>query len=294
MTNFASTQQQSDVDPQNNMIVMVVTNSRYFKKHHGGSSEGITSAAASGVDSDFETGMDIRELAYVWHFLCEHGLDKRIILASPHGGESPIDPMARKEAEKDELVREFMKKEEVKKKLSQTVKIEDLLRRGGGGHDNSDLVQGEQEQIGMLRRCCALILIGGHGALADFPESKPLSQLVTMAWKYANKATIAAIGEGVIGLLNAKDERGQPLVRGRKITCTTKQEEEQLNLVDRLPFIVEERLRQAGAEIEMQKAFQPNVVVSDNGRLITAQNFRSARPFAEKVYKAMEGHRLPN
>jgi len=235
------------------------------------------------ASNDAETGMDIRELAYVWHFFCQHGYhEKNIMLLTPQGGESPIDPMARKEGEKDELVREFMNKEEVKKKLQKTMKIEDFLRHGGGGRD-------EEQTKEAFRGCCALVLIGGHGSLADYPDSKPLTDLVTCAWKYAHHAVVAAIGEGVIGLINAKDDRGEMLIKGRKITCTSKQEEEELNLIDHLPFIVEDRLREVGANLEVQDPFKPNVVVEEKGRLITAQNFRSARLFAEKIYKAVKG-----
>ena len=86
-------------------------------------------------------------------------------------------------------------------------------------------------------------------------------------------------------MVNVKSPRGELLVKGMKIACMTNDEEKQLN--EELPFYVEDKLEQLGAEIETSTAFKPNVVI-DEERLLTAQNPQSSMQFAQRLESLIE------
>ena len=188
----------------------------------------------------------------------------KIILTSIRGGECYMDPQSRKDAENDAVVREFLQDREAMEHIKNTRALKDLS---------------EQELH------CA-VLVGGHGALFDFPESRELGQMLSKAW-YHKRGLIAAISQGVSGLINIKAESGEPLIKSKKITCPSEKEEQQFR--DQLPFMLEEKLEQMGANVETKEPNEINVVVAEN-RLITAQNSESSKKFVEVICDYLKKH----
>jgi putative intracellular protease/amidase len=216
-----------------------------------------------------KTGWDVRDLAHVWKWLSEHGYKDRTFFASPNGGEAPMDPMSREEGEKhDEVVRKFLKEDWLWDTMKNTKRIQDL----------------EMESVKLI------ILIGGHGAMHDFYNSMYLSKLISNLW--SRKGWISAIAEGVIGLANARDEKGDWMIKNKRITCVSNQEEDKQNLTDDLPYMVEDKMKEAGAKLEIAEAFQEKVVTDENG-IITAQNHQSAEWFAKTVINAFKSKPSP-
>jgi putative intracellular protease/amidase len=114
----------------------------------------------------------------------------------------------------------------------------------------------------------AIFLPGGHGTMWDMPVSKDLADLLTAA--YAADKIIAAVCHGVAGFINVKDNNGQPLVRGRSLTAFSNNEESMVGLTDKVPFLLETRLRELGARYTCAPNFQPKAV--RDGNVITGQN----------------------
>jgi len=89
-----------------------------------------------------------------------------------------------------------------------------------------------------------------------------------------------------VGIVNTKLSSGEYLVKGQKVTCFTNAEEEAMKLVDPMPFLLETKLREHGAQFENAPNFQPCVCVSN--RVVTGQNPASATPMAEKLVKLLQ------
>lgn len=81
--------------------------------------------------------------------------------------------------------------------------------------------------------------------------------------------------------MNTKLSNGDYLVKNQKVTCFTNEEEEFVKLVDPMPFLLETRLKEHGAEFLTADLFQPNVVKS--GRIVTGQNPASATPMCKEI-----------
>ena len=82
-------------------------------------------------------------------------------------------------------------------------------------------------------------------------------------------------------LLNVKDEHGNPLVKGRKVSAFTNSEEEAVGLTNVVPHLLEDALKEQGADYHKGDDWAP-FAVSDH-RLITGQNPASSKPVAEAI-----------
>lgn len=129
----------------------------------------------------------------------------------------------------------------------------------------------------------AVFLPGGHGTMWDLPQSGALADLLTAF--YAQDKIIAAVCHGVAGLINAKDNNGQPLIRGRSMTCFSNNEESMVGLTEKVPFLLETRLRDMGAKYECAPNFLPKGV--KDGNIITGQNPASSALTASMVIEAL-------
>ena len=90
------------------------------------------------------------------------------------------------------------------------------------------------------------------------------------------------------GIVNTKLSNGEYLVKGKKVTCFTDHEEGVMKLVEAMPFLLETKLKEHGAEFENAEAWQPCVSVSACGRVATGQNPASATPLAEKIVELLK------
>ena len=129
----------------------------------------------------------------------------------------------------------------------------------------------------------AVFLPGGHGTMWDLPLSKPLADLLTAA--YGDDKIIAAVCHGVAGFINVRDNNGIPLVQGRSLTAFSNDEESMVGLTEKVPFLLETRLRDLGAKYQAGSNFLPKAV--KDGNVITGQNPASSALTASMVMEEL-------
>ncbi|WP_420328903.1 type 1 glutamine amidotransferase domain-containing protein [Mameliella sp.] len=125
----------------------------------------------------------------------------------------------------------------------------------------------------------ALYIPGGHGAMYDLATSDLVAKVIGTAWD--NGKVVASVCHGPAAFAQAVDANGDPIVRGRKVSAFTDSEEHGVGLADAVPFLLETRLRELGANFESVADWQPHAVA--DGRLVTGQNPASSEAAAEKV-----------
>ena len=128
-----------------------------------------------------------------------------------------------------------------------------------------------------------LFLPGGHGPMWDLSEDKDLKKIVEDF--YNDDKVISAVCHGPAGLLQATDKNGNSILRNKRVTGFTNDEEETVKLEKTVPFSLEDRLKEVGSNFEKSENFKP-FVVSD-GRIITGQNPASAFLAAKKVIEIL-------
>lgn len=215
-----------------------------------------TSADALG---DHPTGLWAEELVAPYYHFKQHGYE--VIIASIKGGEIPFDdtslnpPYLTKECEKFLLDDEVMPKVE-NSVVFTSVPVEDVD---------------------------AVFLPGGHGTCVDFPNNQELADYCSKAW--AAGKVLAAVCHGPEGLVNVKDESGEPVVKGKKVTGFSNKEEYAVALEKAVPFLLEDRLKELGGEYSSVDNWQPYAI--KDGRLITGQNPGSSLKVAELIVEAL-------
>ncbi|GGE20412.1 dimethylallyltransferase [Aureimonas endophytica] len=220
----------------------------------------ITTSAATMGGTGKPTGLWFEELAVPYYAFVDAGAE--VTLASIAGGPVPIDPRSVKpKGENEASVDRFLGDAAASKALAETPAVAALE---GTAYD-------------------AVVLPGGHGTMFDLPESAELAALVGTAW--AAGKVIAAVCHGPAGLVQARDESGAPLVRGRRVTGFSDSEERAVGLDEAVPFLLESRLRELGGRYESGADFQPFAVV--DGRLVTGQNPASSALTAQRVLEAL-------
>lgn len=198
------------------------------------------------------------ELAHPHHVLAPKA---EIVTASPKGGIAPLDPNSVEMSKSDKSSIDFLNNHqhvwEKTKPLS--------------------------EFIGRASEFDALFYPGGHGPMYDLVDDKDSIKLIEEFYK-AGKP-VAAVCHGPIVFLHAKID-GKPLVQGRRLTGFTNQEEDQVQLSEAMPLLLEDELKKAGAEFVSASQPWGEMVVVD-GQIITGQNPASAKGVGEAIAKAI-------
>lgn len=208
----------------------------------------LTSSATMSAGGE-PTGLWFEELATPYYIFIDAGA--AVTLASIAGGAAPVDPRSvTPKGESDTSVGRFLADLPASAALADTVPLPAIDPEG---YD-------------------AIVLPGGHGTMWDLPESDAVAGLLGTAW--AAGKVVAAVCHGPAGLVRVQDESGVPLVRGRRVTAFSDSEERAVGLAERVPFLLEARLRDLGARYERAADFQPFAVA--DGRLVTGQNPASA------------------
>lgn len=202
------------------------------------------------------TGLWLGELTHIYK-----GAEDRkyeITLASPRGGDIPVDPESLKPVTLDKLSRQYWDDPAFRDKLQHAKRLDELS--------------------GQLFDC--VYLAGGHGAMYDFPDNVVLQAILRD--HYEAHKIVAAICHGVSGLLNVKVSDEVYLIKDKRITGFSWFGESIAGRKEVVPFNLEAELKKRGADYE--KAFIPmtsKVVVSRN--LITGENPFSSKEMAEVV-----------
>ena len=110
-------------------------------------------------------------------------------------------------------------------------------------------------------------------------EEQEVSETVKKIWNQGG--VVAAIGHGAAALVAVRDERGESWLKGKKVTSNTTEEDQDMRLEKVLPFSIEKKLKEVGANFKKVNKFATNVI--EDGRLITAQNRNSTREWIRAI-----------
>ena len=130
----------------------------------------------------------------------------------------------------------------------------------------------------------AVFYAGGHGVMWDLPNNQELAQITAAI--YERNGIVGAVCHGPAGLVNVQLSDGTYLVAGKTLAAFTNEEEEAVELTDQMPFLLESKLIERGAQHTEAPNFQPHVMVSD--RLVTGQNPASATKTAEAIVELLQ------
>jgi putative intracellular protease/amidase len=204
-----------------------------------------------------KTGFWIEEFATPYYYFIDKNID--VVVATPKGGQAPIDPKSNEPDFQTESTKRFFKDAAAQKVLAQTKKLSEVDERGFD----------------------AIFYPGGHGPMWDLVNDK--SSIALIKSFYARKKPIAFVCHGSAALVNVKDDRGRYLIAGKKITgfCNTEEEAVQLNGV--VPFSLEDKLKERGAVYEKGADWSSFTVTE--GQLLTGQNPQSSESVAEHLLK---------
>ena len=185
-----------------------------------------------------------------------------ITLASPKGGQPPIDPKSASQDFQTPATVRFNKDKETQETLSKTVKL------------------GTVNQVDYD----AVFYPGGHGPLWDLAEDKNSIALIEAF--YSKGKPVAAVCHAPAIFKHTKGADGKPLVNGKKVTGFTNGEEEAVKLTDIVPFLVEDMLKEKGGIYSKVGDWQPYAV--QDGNLITGQNPASSEKVAEILLEKLK------
>lgn len=130
----------------------------------------------------------------------------------------------------------------------------------------------------------AVVLPGGHGPMFDLAHDQILANLLQNFAK--NNKVIGAVCHGPAGLVSARLPDGRSIIAGRRVTGFTNAEEKLVQLDAVVPFLLEDRLKELGADFLHKEPWNEFVVVDEN--IITGQNPQSSLSFAKAVIAALE------
>jgi putative intracellular protease/amidase len=205
-----------------------------------------------------KTGFWLEEFAAPYFVFRDAGVE--LTLASPKGGQPPLDPKSDLPGNQTPAMTRFKKDERAQKELSSTIKLADV-----------DELEFD-----------TVFYPGGHGPMWDLAES-PVSIALLEAFYNAGKP-IALVCHSP-GVLRHVTYKGEPLVKGKRVTGFTNGEEAEMQLTNVVPFLVEDELLRLGAVFEKLKNWQPLAIT--DGRRITGQNPASSTAAAKALLQLL-------
>lgn len=202
-----------------------------------------------------KTGFWLEEFAAPYFAFKDAGV--QLTLASPKGGQPPLDPKSDEPDAQTEATERFRKDCAAQSALASTVVLSSVKA------DDYD----------------AIFYPGGHGPLWDLAEDKHSIALIEAFYKAGKPVAAVCHAPGV--LRHAKGADGQPLVKGKKVTGFTNSEEAAVQLTHVVPFLVEDELKAKGG-IYSKGPDWASYVLTD-GLLLTGQNPASSQAAAEAL-----------
>ena len=206
-----------------------------------------------------ETGFWLEEFAAPYYTFKDAGAE--ITLASPKGGQPPIDPKSELDDFQTDATRRFNADTISQTQLAETLKLSEV---NASDYD-------------------AIFYPGGHGPLWDLVTDQNSIQLIESFW--AQNKPVSAVCHAPIVLVNANDENGNPIVKDREVTGFSNNEEIAVGLTDVVPMLVENQLTEKGGKYSKADNFTSHMRV--DGNLITGQNPASSKPVALAVLELL-------
>ena len=206
-------------------------------------------------DTGNKTGFWLEEFASPYYYLKDAGVS--VSLASPRGGQPPLDPKSHEPDFLTDDTRRFEDDQAAQDKLANTVKL---------------------SEVGM-EKFDGVFYPGGHGPLWDLHNDKDSIALIENF--IAAGKPVATVCHAPAVLLNAKDKKGNPLVMGKKVTGFSNSEEAAVELMEVVPYLLEDELIAMGGLYQKVEDWNSLAVV--DGLIITGQNPGSSAAVAEAL-----------
>jgi putative intracellular protease/amidase len=206
-------------------------------------------------DTGKKTGFWLEEFAAPYYTFKDAGA--QLTLASPKGGQPPLDPKSDEPDAQTEATERFRKDPAAQSALASTVLLGSVKE---GDYD-------------------AIFYPGGHGPLWDLAEDQQSIALIEAFYNAGKPVATVCHAPGV--LRHTKGPDGQPLVKGKKVTGFTNSEEEAVQLTNVVPFLVEEELKAKGGFFSKGPDWASYVLT--DGLLVTGQNPASSQAAAEAL-----------
>ena len=210
---------------------------------------------ADKMNNELDTGLWLSEFGEAYVEFEKKGYE--ITVASPKGGKAPVDDRS---LEGGEIPQEIL---DTAKYLENTLKL---------------------EEVKDIAKFDAIFMPGGHGTMFDLPDHVKLHEVVRDMYE-ADKL-VAAVCHGPAGLVGVTLSDGTPIVKGQTVTSFTDEEERETTLDQYMPFLLETRLRELGANFVGADNWSDHVQVS--GNLVTGQNPQSTISVAKEVIAKLE------
>jgi putative intracellular protease/amidase len=210
-------------------------------------------------DTGKKTGFWLEEFAAPYYVLLDAGAE--ITLASPAGGQPPLDPKSDVPEAQTDATERFKKDDAAQSALAKTKKLAEI---DADGFD-------------------AIFFPGGHGPLWDLAENADSQRIIETF--IAEDRPLAAVCHAPAIFKHTKGANGKPLVSGRRVTGFTNTEEEGVGLTKIVPFLVEDMLKANGGLYEKGPDWGSYVVV--DGKLVTGQNPASSKAAAKELLKLL-------
>ena len=205
-------------------------------------------------DTGRKTGFWLEEFTAPYYVFKDAGAE--VTLASPKGGQPPLDPKSDEPTSQSQTTRRFAEDSEAKAALAETHRLRDVRARDFD----------------------AVFYPGGHGPLWDLAEDKASQTLIGAFWAAGKPVSLVCHAPGVLRHVEAG---GVPLVKDRKVTGFSNSEEAAAGLTEVVPFLVEDELKRLGGRYE--KGADWGSFVRQGGNLITGQNPASSAEAARRV-----------
>src|SRR5215469_6987704 len=205
-----------------------------------------------------KTGFWLEEFAAPYFVFRDAGVD--LTLASPKGGQPPIDPKSDLPENQTPAMSRFKKDPEAQKTLAHTVKLADM----------------KSEDFDTI------FYVGGHGPMWDLVDNPDSIALIESF--YNSGKPVAAVCHSP-AVFHRVMYQGVPLVKGKRVTGFTNGEEEAVHLTKIVPFLVEDELKRIGGLYEKKADWESHAVV--DGRLVTGQNPSSSTAAAQSLMKLL-------
>lgn len=203
----------------------------------------------SRIDDEHSTGIWFEEFAVPYTKFIQQGYDVTVV--SPAGGDAPLDANSLQDYTSTE------ENEAAKAALLDLPALDETYQ--AADYDG-------------------IFFPGGHGTMYDLPDNTHVQRLIADSLKADNP--VATVCHGPACLVNVNID-GEPLVKGRKITAFTNSEEQAVQLDSLMPFLLETRLRELGADFVPADDWADNTV--KDGMLITGQNPQSSGSAADTL-----------
>ena len=223
----------------------------------------LTSHFALGETGE-KTGFWVEEFVTPYYVLADAGAE--ITIASPKGGQPPVDPKSELADAQTESTKRFYTDNVLIDKVAHSLQLCDVK------HDDFD----------------AVFYPGGHGPLWDLATDKNSIHLIEEF--YNHQKPIAFVCHAPAALVNVKAENGKPLIKGKHLTSFSNTEEEAAKLAKVVPFLLEDELKKHGAHYT--KAADWTSYTQQDGLLITGQNPASSEAVAKLLLQTLKREKI--